>query len=65
MKMATELTLYEFSVIRSREEPPHWTYTDKINVLAHDKAQAMEKFLNAHPDLYNFSITDWHPVHVM
>ena len=65
MKMATELTLYEFSVIRSREEPPYWTYTDKINVLAHDKTQAMEKFLNAYPDLYNFTITNWNPVHVM
>ena len=38
MKMATELTLYEFSVIRSREEPPHWTYTDKINVPCHAQA---------------------------
>ena len=41
MKMANEKTLYEFSVLREREDYPHWTYTDKIYVLAVNKEEAM------------------------
>lgn len=65
MKMANEKTLYEFSVLREREDPPHWTYTDKIYVLAVNKEEAMRKFLDKHPDLYNFRITDWQGVDIL
>ena len=42
MKMANEKTLYEFSVLREREDYPYWTYTDKIYVLAVNKEEAKE-----------------------
>ena len=51
-----EKTLYEFSVPRERE---NWVYTDKIYVLAVNKTEAMLKFLDEHPDLYDFRITNW------
>lgn len=62
MKMAHEKTLYEFSVLRERED---WTYTDKIYVLAVNKKEAMHKFLDRYPDLYNFRITDWQGVDIL
>ncbi len=65
MKMANEKTLYEFSVLREREGNPHWTYTDKIYVLAVNKEEAMHKFLDKHPDLYNFTITNWQGVDIL
>lgn len=65
MKMANEKTLYEFSVLCEREDYPHWTYTDKIYVLAVDKTEAMHKFLDKHPDLYNFRITNWQGVDIL
>lgn len=57
MTMANEKTLYEFSVLREREDYPHYTYTDKICVLAVNKEEATRKFLNKYPDLRNFRIT--------
>lgn len=51
-----EKTLYEFSVLRERE---NWFYTDKIYVLAVNKTEAMLKFLDEYPDLYDFRITNW------
>ena len=51
-----EKTLYEFSVLRERE---NWFYTDKIYVLAANKTEAMLKFLDEYPDLYDFRITNW------
>lgn len=65
MKMAHKKTLYEFSVLREREDYPHWTYTDKIYVLAINKEEAMRKFLNKHPDFYNFTITNWQGVDIL
>ena len=65
MKMANEKTLYEFSVLREREDYPNWTYTDKIYVLAVDKIEATRKFLNKYPDLHNFRITDWQGVDIL
>ena len=65
MKMANEKTLYEFSVLREREDYPYWTYTDKIYVLAVNKEEAIRKFLNKYPDLYNFHITDWQGVDIL
>ena len=65
MKMANEKPLYEFSVLREREDYPHWTYTDKIYVLAVDKTEAMQKFLDKNTDLYNFRITNWQGVDIL
>ncbi len=65
MKMANEKTLYEFSVLREREDYPHWTYTAKIYVLAVNKEKAMHKFLNKYPDSYNFRITNWQGVDIL
>lgn len=62
MKMANEKTLYEFSVQR---ESGNWTNTDKIYVLAVNKEEAMHKFLDKHPDLYNFHITNWQGVDIL
>ena len=62
MKMANEKTLYEFSVQRKRG---NWTCTDKIYVLAVNKEEAMHKFLDKHPDLYNFRITNWQGVDIL
>ena len=63
MKMANEKTLYEFSVLRERY--PYWTYIDKIYVLAVNKEEAMHKFRDKHPDLYNFRITNWQGVDIL
>ena len=57
-----EKTLYEFSVLRERE---NWVYTDKIYVLAVNKTGAMLKFLDEYPDLYNFRITNWWGVDIL
>ena len=62
MKMANEKTLYEFSVLRERE---NWFYTDKIYVLAVNKTEAMLKFLDEYPDLYDFRITNWWGVDIL
>lgn len=62
MKMANEKTLYEFSVQR---EPGNWTCADKIYVLAVNKEEAMHKFLDKYPDLYNFRITNWQGVDIL
>lgn len=62
MKMANEKTLYEFSVQCERE---NWTYTTKIYVLAVNKEEAMRKFLDEHPELYNFRITNWQGVDIL
>lgn len=65
MKMANEKTLYEFSVLREREDYPHYTYTDEIYVLAVNKEEATRKFINKYPDLRNFRITDWYGVDIL
>lgn len=57
-----EKTLYEFSVLRERE---NWFYTDKIYVLAVNKTEAMLKFLDEYPDLYDFRITNWWSVDIL
>ena len=62
MKMANEKTLYEFSVLR---EHGNWACADKIYVLAVNKEEAMRKFLDKHPDLYNFRITNWQGVDIL
>lgn len=62
MKMANEKTLYEFSVMRERG---NWARTDKIYVLAVNKEEAMHKFLDKYPDLYNFRITNWQGVDIL
>lgn len=62
MKMANEKTLYEFSVLRDHE---NWSCADKIYVLAVNKEEAMRKFLDKHPDLYNFRITNWQGVDIL
>ena len=62
MKMANEKTLYEFSV---QHESGNWTNTDKIYVLAVNKEEAMHKFLDKYPDLYNFRITNWQGVDIL
>lgn len=63
--MANEKTLYEFSVLCERESNPHWTYTSKIYVLAVNKEEAMHKFLDKYPELYNFRITNWQGVDIL
>lgn len=62
MKMANEKTLYEFSVQLKRD---NWIHTDKIYVLAVNKEEATRKFLDKHPDLYNFRITNWQGVDIL
>lgn len=62
MKMANEKTLYEFSVQR---ECGNWACADKIYVLAVNKEEAMHKFLDKYPDLYNFRITNWQGVDIL
>ena len=62
MKMANEKTLYEFSVQRERG---NWTCTDKIYVLAVNKEEAMHKFLDKYPDLYDFRITNWQGIDIL
>ena len=62
MKMANEKTLYEFTVQR---EDKNRIYIDKIYVLAVNKEEAMHKFLDKHPDLYNFTITNWQGVDIL
>ena len=57
-----EKTLYEFSVLRECE---NWFYTDKIYVLAANKTEAMLKFLDEYPDLYDFRITNWWSVDIL
>lgn len=48
--------LYEFSV-------GEFPYT-KIYVVAEGRKQAMNKFLDAHPEHYDFKITDWWPIDI-
>lgn len=62
MKMANEKTLYEFSV---QPKYDNWIHTDKIYVLAVNKEEAMHKFLDKYPDLYNFRITNWQGVDIL
>ena len=62
MKMANEKTLYEFSAQR---ESGNWASIDKIYVLAVNKEEAMHKFLDKYPDLYNFRITNWQGVDIL
>ena len=62
MKMANEKTLYEFSV---QSKYDNWIHTDKIYVLAVNKEEAMHKFLDKYPDLYNFRITNWQGVDIL
>ena len=62
MKMANEKTLYEFAVLPDHE---NWSCADKIYVLAVNKEEAMRKFLDKHPDLYNFRITNWQGVDIL
>lgn len=57
-----EKTLYEFSVPRERE---NWVYSDKIYVLAVNKTEAMLKFLDEYPELYDFRITNWWGVDIL
>lgn len=54
--------MYEFSVQRERG---NWACTDKIYVLAVNKEEAMHKFLDKYPDLYNFCITNWQGVDIL
>ena len=62
MKMANEKTLYEFSV---QSKYDNWIHPDKIYVLAVNKEEAMHKFLDKYPDLYNFRITNWQGVDIL
>jgi hypothetical protein len=51
--------MYEFTVINDDFS------RSRYNVVAYGREEAMHKFLDKHPDLYNFRITNWWQIDIL